>query len=79
MMVSEAKQVLNDILKSTSELKKLLDFSAEQQQAVCFLDFVVICLDGTFVTSNNWNNLFFYFAGTPKDPYLCTSHIKDIN
>jgi hypothetical protein len=39
-MVLEAEQVLNDILKSNSELKKLLAFSAEQQQAVCFLDFV---------------------------------------
>ncbi|TVU47517.1 hypothetical protein EJB05_07121 [Eragrostis curvula] len=33
MMVSEAEQVLNDVLKSTSELKELLSFSAEQQTA----------------------------------------------
>ncbi|WVZ56493.1 hypothetical protein U9M48_007012 [Paspalum notatum var. saurae] len=33
MMVSEAEQVLNDILESTLELKKLLAFSAELQQA----------------------------------------------
>ncbi|KAJ1297715.1 hypothetical protein BS78_01G398000 [Paspalum vaginatum] len=33
MMVSEAEQVLNDVLKSTLELKKLLSFSTELQQA----------------------------------------------
>jgi hypothetical protein len=37
MMVSEAEQVLNDVLKSTSELKELLAFSAEQQTAVRLL------------------------------------------
>ncbi|KAK3151235.1 hypothetical protein QOZ80_3AG0243380 [Eleusine coracana subsp. coracana] len=31
MMVLEAEQVLNDVLKSTSELKELVSFSAEQQ------------------------------------------------
>ncbi|KAL6649688.1 hypothetical protein ACP70R_013912 [Stipagrostis hirtigluma subsp. patula] len=33
VMVSEAEQVLNDVLKSTSDLKELLAFSAEQQKA----------------------------------------------
>ncbi|KAG2541673.1 hypothetical protein PVAP13_9NG694500 [Panicum virgatum] len=33
MMVSEAEQILDDVLKSTSELKELLAFSAELQQA----------------------------------------------
>ncbi|KAL5218644.1 hypothetical protein ABZP36_019328 [Zizania latifolia] len=32
VMVSEAEQVLNDVLKSISELKELLAFSAEQQE-----------------------------------------------
>jgi len=43
MMVSEAEQILNDVLKSTSELKELLAFSAELQQAVCLLDLVSSC------------------------------------
>lgn len=43
MMVSEAEKVLNDVLKSISELKELLVFSAEQQTAVCLLDFVNLC------------------------------------
>ncbi|CAD6210663.1 unnamed protein product [Miscanthus lutarioriparius] len=33
MMVSEAEQVLNDVLKSTSELKELLAFSAKLQNS----------------------------------------------
>ncbi|PAN50296.1 hypothetical protein PAHAL_9G510800 [Panicum hallii] len=33
MMVLEAEQILDDVLKSTSELKELLAFSAELQQA----------------------------------------------
>ncbi|RLN17324.1 hypothetical protein C2845_PM02G29910 [Panicum miliaceum] len=33
MMVSEAEQILDDVLKSTSELNELLAFSAELQQA----------------------------------------------
>uniref|UniRef100_A0A0A9FUF8 GSVIVT01025610001 n=1 Tax=Arundo donax TaxID=35708 RepID=A0A0A9FUF8_ARUDO len=33
LMVSEAEQVLNDVLKSTSEVKELLAFSAELQKA----------------------------------------------
>ncbi|CAL4913850.1 unnamed protein product [Urochloa decumbens] len=33
MMVSEAEQVLDDVLKSTSDLKKLVAFSSEIQQA----------------------------------------------
>ena len=41
MMVSEAEQILDDVLKSTSELKELLAFSAELQQAVCLLDHLV--------------------------------------
>lgn len=43
MIVSEAEGVLNDVLKSTSELKKLVDFSAKLQHAVCLLDFVSLC------------------------------------
>lgn len=43
MMVSEAEGVLNDVLKSTSELKKLVDSSAKLQHAVCLLDFVSSC------------------------------------
>lgn len=41
MMVLEAEQVLDDILKSTSELKELLAFSAKLQHAVCLLDLIV--------------------------------------
>jgi len=43
MMVSEAEQVLNDVLKSTSELKELLAFSTKLQNSVCLLDFVSSC------------------------------------
>lgn len=38
-MFSEAEQVLNDVLKSTSDLKELLAFSAELQNTVRLLDF----------------------------------------
>lgn len=39
VMFSEAEQVLNDVLKSTSDLKELLAFSAELQNTVRLLDF----------------------------------------
>lgn len=39
VMFSEAEQVLNDVVKSTSDLKELLAFSAELQNTVRILDF----------------------------------------
>jgi hypothetical protein len=73
MMVSEAEQVLNDVLKSTSELKELLAFSAKLQHSVCLLDFVSSCACMEQLTR------VISFEGTEKESYFCTSHVKDIN
>jgi hypothetical protein len=37
-MVSEAEQVQTEVLRSISELKELLAFSAKQQEVVCLID-----------------------------------------
>ena len=84
-MVSEAEQILDDVLKSTSELKELLAFSAELQQAVCLLDLVssCACMDyGTYLDillMQQPIGIFFLFSGIEKESYFCTSHVKDIN
>jgi hypothetical protein len=52
MMVSEAEQVLDDVLNFTSELKELIAFSAEQQHDVFLLDLVSLVnnmLYGTYL------------------------------
>jgi hypothetical protein len=80
MMVSEAEQVLNDVLNSTSELKELLAFSAEQQTAVRLLYSVrLYALMDHLLSPTIGITTSFFFAGISKEPYFCTSHIKDIN
>ena len=41
-MVSEAEQVLTEVLSSASELNELLAFSAQQQEVVCLIDLVCV-------------------------------------
>lgn len=79
MMVSETEEVLNDVLKSTSELKELLAFSAKLQHSVCFLDFVNSCACMEHIQLDTSTHSCDFFKGIEKKSYFCTSHVKGIN